>query len=136
MKNDRQKAKELQDSLKQEAEQRIAAKLPPPADHLPEVHADEQRIQKHDALELAEKTKADSVHKKWQLSLSNRKTVWTSEAVILRDVDGGRYQRPAFGNTTVIIGDGYHAHAEDFQSGTRIRVTAEVLLPGEKVQDV
>ena len=30
---------------------------PPPADHLPEVHADERRIQQHDALELAEKVK-------------------------------------------------------------------------------
>jgi len=34
-----------------------------------------------------------------------------------------------WGNTGFLHGDGYYAYADDFPVGTRIRVTAEVILP-------
>jgi hypothetical protein len=64
------------------------------------------------------------------LGLNNLKTEWLSDPALPSE----RYPNIDradlfFGGSGFLHGDGYNAYASDFPVGTRIRVTAEVLLP-------
>ena len=62
-------------------------------------------------------------NKKRVLSLDNRSTVWESDPCVQEEY--GKF----FGRKGVLINDGFYASAEDFPVGTKIRITAEVIVP-------
>ncbi len=67
-------------------------------------------------------------HPEKVLSLENPRREWISEPAA-RSERFPDLPDLFFGSHGFLHGDGYYAYAKDFPAGTRIRVTAEVLLP-------
>lgn len=65
------------------------------------------------------------------LSMDRLKVEWISEpSKPLPNHPNDPYR--SFGSSGVILGTGYYAEGRDFPTGTRIKITAEVILPEEQ----
>lgn len=60
------------------------------------------------------------------LSPTNRIAEWLSKPS-LASVTGS--PKKFFGNSGVIVGDGYYVAADDFPEGTVVKITCEVIIP-------